>query len=57
MSDATTPEIARSMGATVVTPDRLGCGYAYRYALQRARGKYVVMADADSTHNPDHCER
>jgi glycosyltransferase involved in cell wall biosynthesis len=33
-SDAT-PEIARRKGATVVTPDRLGYGYAYRYALQR----------------------
>jgi len=49
-SDAT-PEIARSMGAIVVTPDRLGYGYAYRYALQRARGKYVVMADADGTYD------
>jgi glycosyltransferase involved in cell wall biosynthesis len=49
-SDAT-PHIARSMGATVVTPDRLGYGYAYRYALQRARGKYVVMADADGTYD------
>jgi glycosyltransferase involved in cell wall biosynthesis len=49
-SDAT-PEIARRKGATVVTPDRLGYGYAYRYALQRARGKYVVMADADGTYD------
>ena len=49
-SDAT-PHIARSIGATVVTPDRLGYGYAYRYALQRARGKYVVMADADGTYD------
>ena len=49
-SDAT-PHIAKSMGATVVTPDRLGYGYAYRYALQRARGKYVVMADADGTYD------
>jgi len=49
-SDAT-PHIAKSMGAIVVTPDRLGYGYAYRYALQRARGKYVVMADADGTYD------
>jgi len=41
-SDAT-PHIAKNMGATVVTPDRLGYGYAYRYALQRAKGKYVVI--------------
>jgi hypothetical protein len=38
------------MGATVVTPDRLGYGYAYRYALQRAKGKYVVIVKG--THNP-----
>jgi glycosyltransferase involved in cell wall biosynthesis len=49
-SDAT-PHIAKSVGAIVVTPDRLGYGYAYRYALQRARGKYVVMADADGTYD------
>ena len=46
-----TPEIARRMGATVVTPDRLGYGYAYRCALKLARGKYVVMADADGTYD------
>jgi glycosyltransferase involved in cell wall biosynthesis len=49
-SDAT-PHIAKNMGATVVTPDRLGYGYAYRYALKRARGKYMVMADADGTYD------
>ena len=42
-----TPQIARSLGAKVVTPDKHG--YGYIYALRHARGKYVVMADADGT--------
>ena len=47
-----TPQIARSLGAKVVTPDKHGYGYAYTYALRHARGKYVVMADADGTCAP-----
>jgi glycosyltransferase involved in cell wall biosynthesis len=50
-STDTTPQIARSLGAKVVTPDRHGYGYAYTYALRHARGKYVVMADADGTYD------
>lgn len=46
-----TPEIARSMGATVVTPDRRGYGYAYLYAFRHARGDVIVMADADDTYD------
>jgi glycosyltransferase involved in cell wall biosynthesis len=46
-----TPQIARSLGAKVVTPDKHGYGYAYTYALRHARGKYVVMADADGTYD------
>jgi glycosyltransferase involved in cell wall biosynthesis len=46
-----TPEIARSMGAIVVTPDRLGYGYAYLYAFRHARGDIIVMADADDTYD------
>jgi len=46
-----TPEIARSMGATVVTPDRRGYGYAYLYAFRHARGDIIVMADADDTYD------
>lgn len=46
-----TPEIARSMGATVVTPDKEGYGYAYRYAFDRVSGEYVVMCDADLTYD------
>nr|WP_277552306.1 glycosyltransferase family 2 protein [Halobaculum sp. YSMS11] len=46
-----TPEIAREMGAIVVTPDAGGYGYAYRYAFARARGDYIAMGDADTTYD------
>jgi glycosyltransferase involved in cell wall biosynthesis len=46
-----TPEIARSLGARVVTPDRRGYGYAYLYALKHVRGKYIVIGDADNTYD------
>jgi glycosyltransferase involved in cell wall biosynthesis len=46
-----TPEIARSMGARVVNPDKPGYGYAYRYAFERARGQYITMGDADTTYD------
>ena len=46
-----TPEIARERGARVVTPDKRGYGYAYRYAFARVRGDYVVMGDADTTYD------
>lgn len=46
-----TPQIAAEMGARVVTPDRLGYGYAYKYAFQFVRGEYVAMGDADTTYD------
>lgn len=46
-----TPEIAREMGARVVTPDGKGYGYAYRYAFEHARGEYLVIGDADCTYD------
>ncbi|WP_122088211.1 glycosyltransferase family 2 protein [Halalkalicoccus subterraneus] len=46
-----TPEIAREMGAIVVTPDEPGYGYAYRYAFEHARGEYIVIGDADTTYD------
>ncbi|MFA4701980.1 glycosyltransferase family 2 protein [Pyrococcus kukulkanii] len=46
-----TPEIARSMGAKVVTPDGRGYGYAYIYGFRYAKGKYIVMADGDDTYD------
>ncbi|MGB9831273.1 MAG: glycosyltransferase family 2 protein, partial [Fervidicoccus fontis] len=50
-STDSTPEIAKSLGAKVVRPDKLGYGYAYRYGFKHARGKYIVMGDADNTYD------
>jgi len=46
-----TPEIARQEGAIVVEPNKMGYGYAYRYAFERARGEYIAMGDADVTYD------
>ena len=46
-----TPEIARSLGAKVVTPDRRGYGYAYLYGFRFTKGKYIVIGDADNTYD------
>jgi hypothetical protein len=46
-----TPEIARSLGAHVVEPDKPGYGYAYQYAFERARGDYIAIGDADTTYD------
>jgi hypothetical protein len=46
-----TPEIAREMGAIVVTPDGKGYGYAYLYAFDRVRGDVIAMGDADTTYD------
>jgi glycosyltransferase involved in cell wall biosynthesis len=46
-----TPEIAKSLGARVVAPDKRGYGYAYLYAFNYAKGKYIVMGDADNTYD------
>jgi glycosyltransferase involved in cell wall biosynthesis len=45
--------LARSAGATVVSEDRRGYGSAYLAGLAAARGRYVVMADADGTYPLD----
>ena len=50
-SSDNTPNIARSMGARVVTPDKNGYGYAYLYAFKYVKGKYIVIGDADNTYD------
>jgi len=45
-----TPEIAKSLGAKVVTPDKKGYGYAYLYGFRFAKGRYIVIGDADNTY-------
>ena len=46
-----TPEIANSLGARVVVPDKLGYGYAYRYGFASTSGDYIVMGDGDNTYD------
>jgi len=46
-----TPEIARSLGAKVVTPDKKGYGAAYLCGFEHASGDYIVIADADNTYD------
>ena len=46
-----TAAVALSLGARVVTPDRMGYGYAYSYGFSHAIGKYFIMGDADNTYD------
>ena len=43
-------EVASEHGARVVTERRRGYGSAYLTGLQEARGRYIVMGDADETY-------
>jgi glycosyltransferase involved in cell wall biosynthesis len=52
-STDTSADIARAHGATVIEEARRGYGAAYLTGLTRARGDYVVMADADGTYPLD----
>jgi glycosyltransferase involved in cell wall biosynthesis len=47
-----TPRIAKSIGAYVVVPQKLGYGNAYLYGLKQAHGKYIVLMDGDLTYDP-----
>jgi glycosyltransferase involved in cell wall biosynthesis len=44
-------EIARDMGARVVTIKEKGYGSALRGGIREARGKYIVMGDADGSYD------
>ena len=46
-----TPEIARSLGARVIHPKSRGYGCAYIEAFAHARGRYIVIGDADNTYD------
>lgn len=46
-----TPEIAKSLGAKIVTPDKLGYSYAVMYGIDHSVGNYIFMADADGTYD------
>ncbi|HPJ30177.1 MAG TPA: glycosyltransferase family 2 protein [Methanothrix sp.] len=51
-SSDSTPDIARSLGAEVIRPEKLGYGNAYQTGFERARGKYIVIMDGDLTYDP-----
>jgi glycosyltransferase involved in cell wall biosynthesis len=46
-----TAEIARSLGAIVIHPEKNGYGNAYLAAFKHARGKYLVLGDSDDTYD------
>lgn len=50
-SDDDSARIAREAGAHVVTETRRGYGSAYLAGFAAARGKYIVMGDADLTYD------
>jgi glycosyltransferase involved in cell wall biosynthesis len=50
-SDDGSGEIAANAGATVVREPERGYGSAYLTGLATARGRYIVMADADLTYD------
>ncbi|HET8672473.1 MAG TPA: glycosyltransferase family 2 protein, partial [Thermoleophilaceae bacterium] len=50
-SDDGTPELARAAGARVIHEQRKGYGSAYLAGFAAARGKYIVMGDADETYD------
>jgi len=46
-----TPEIAASLGAKVIHAEKSGYGNAYLAGFKHARGRYIVMGDADNTYD------
>lgn len=46
-----TAEIAKSLGARVVIPPRLGYGHSMLYGINQAQGEYIVMGDADRSYD------
>lgn len=50
-SDDGSGELAAAAGARVVHEPRRGYGRAYRTGFAEARGRYIVMADADRTYD------
>ncbi|MCJ7443171.1 MAG: glycosyltransferase family 2 protein [Methanotrichaceae archaeon] len=47
-----TSNIAASLGAKVVKPEKLGYGNAYLTGFKQSSGMYLVLMDADMTYDP-----
>jgi glycosyltransferase involved in cell wall biosynthesis len=45
------PELAKSAGASVITVSRRGYGAALSGGIEAARGRFVIMADADDSYD------
>ncbi|WP_249009842.1 glycosyltransferase family 2 protein [Conexibacter sp. DBS9H8] len=56
-SEDGSPEIARGAGARVISERRRGYGNAYRAGLAAARGRYILMVDADLTYDLEDAPR
>src|SRR5947209_6439310 len=50
-SEDDSARLAEQAGARVVVEDRRGYGSAYLAGFEAARGRYIVMADADLTYD------
>ena len=46
-----TREIAHSQGAITITPGKKGYGNAYLSGLAMAKGRYIILGDADNTYD------
>ena len=46
-----TAAIASSLGAKIITPQAPGYGNAYLAAFRHARGRYLILGDADDTYD------
>ncbi|MDD1694076.1 MAG: glycosyltransferase family 2 protein [Methanoregula sp.] len=46
-----TAEIAQFLGANVIHPEKSGYGNAYLAGFRYARGKYIILGDADDTYD------
>jgi glycosyltransferase involved in cell wall biosynthesis len=46
-----TGTIAKSLGARLIRPEKSGYGNAYLTGFKHARGRYIVMGDADNTYD------
>ena len=51
-SNDKTPEIARNLGAKVIRQKRKGYRDAYLEGFKVAKGKYIVMMNADGSYDP-----
>lgn len=51
-SSDSTPQVALSLGAEVVRPEKLGYGNAYLAGFEKARGRYIIIMDGDLTYDP-----